>query len=62
MGVRHGVDADISADAKAPDGRAVEVILHISGGRLVELEIWAGTFGGDPRTELPDPATVRLWA
>jgi hypothetical protein len=59
-GVRHGQDADIAAEAKAPDGRALDVILHISGGELVELEVWAGTFGGDPRTDLPDPATLRL--
>ncbi len=61
-GVRHGADADIGADAVAPDGRAVDVILHASGGELVELEVWAGTFGGDPRTELPNPATLRLWS
>jgi hypothetical protein len=60
-GVRHGEDTDFSADATAPDGRALDVILHITGGQVVELEIWAGTFGGDPRTDLPDPATLRLW-
>jgi len=25
---------------------------------LVEFEIWAGGFGGDPRTELPDVSTL----
>lgn len=62
VGVRHGSDADISADAVAPDGRPLDVILHVSGGELVELEVWAGTFGGDPRTDLPDAATLRLWS
>ena len=39
--------------------RELDVILHVIAGRLVELEIWAGTFGGDPRTELPDAGTLR---
>jgi hypothetical protein len=56
--VRHGVDVDITADAVAPDGREIEVILHVMGGQLQELEVWAGTWGGDPRTELPDVATL----
>jgi hypothetical protein len=60
VGVRHGADADIVAEATAPDGFALDVILHISGGELVELEVWAGSFGGDPRTDLPDPSTLRL--
>jgi hypothetical protein len=60
VGVRHGEDADIAADAEAPDGRTLDVILHVTGGKLVELEVWAGTFGGDPRTDLPNPATLRL--
>jgi hypothetical protein len=56
--VRHGCDVDITADAVAPDGRAIEVILHVTLGQLQELEVWAGTWGGDPRTELPDVATL----
>jgi hypothetical protein len=28
--------------------------------RIVEPEIWAGMFGGDPRTELPDSASLNL--
>jgi hypothetical protein len=50
----------VYADATAPDGRELELVLHIGGGRLRELEVWAGTWGGDPRTELPPPETVRL--
>jgi hypothetical protein len=60
VGVRHGADADIVAEATASDGRALDVILHVSGGELIELEVWGGTFGGDPRTDLPDPATLHL--
>ena len=59
--VRHGQDRSITAEGTAPDGRAVDVILHVIAGRIVELEIWAGTFGGDPRTELPDAATLTFY-
>jgi hypothetical protein len=56
--VRTGGDASFRADATSSDGRALEVILHVLAGRLVELEIWAGSFGGDPRTELPQICTL----
>jgi hypothetical protein len=59
--VRHGQDLSITAEGVAPDGRAVDVILHVIAGRVIELEIWAGTFGGDPRTDLPDPATLSFY-
>jgi hypothetical protein len=54
-------DLSITAEGAAPDGRAVDVILHVIAGRIVELEIWAGTFGGDPRTDLPEPATLNFY-
>jgi len=56
--VRHGQDASFAAEATGPDGRALDVIVHVIAGRLVEFEIWAGGFGGDPRTELPDVSTL----
>ena len=56
--VRSGEDASFTARASSPDGRELDVILHIVAGRLVELEIWAGAFGGDPRIELPDFSTL----
>jgi hypothetical protein len=59
--VRYGEDADVSAEGRSPDGRELDVVLHIVGGRLCELEVWAGTFGGDPRTELPDASTLKFW-
>jgi hypothetical protein len=49
----------IAATAVAPDGRELDVNLHLVYRRLEELEVWAGTWGGDPATELPDPATLR---
>jgi hypothetical protein len=59
--VRHGEDADISAEGRSPDARELDVVLHILGGRLGELEVWAGTFGGDPRTDLPEASTLEFW-
>ena len=58
--VRYCADLTIERFATAPDGRCVQVNLHILGGRLFELEIWAGWLGGDPSTELPDPSTLRV--
>jgi hypothetical protein len=40
-------------------GREVEVTLHLVHGRLHELEVWAGTYRGDPVTDLPKPQTIR---
>jgi hypothetical protein len=56
--VRNSEDASFIARATSPDGREVNVILHVIAGRLVELEIWAGMYGGDRRTELPDVSTL----
>jgi hypothetical protein len=58
--VRHGADLTIERVATGPDGRCIQVNLHVLGGRLFELEIWAGSLGGDPSTELPDPSTLRM--
>jgi hypothetical protein len=57
--VRHGEDLSIEAEATRPDGRELNVILHVLGGRLFELEVWAGMYGGDPVTELPAVTTMR---
>src|SRR5438067_11741044 len=51
---------DVTAYATNRKGREVEITLHIVFGRLEELEIWAGTFGGDPRTEVPSPESLRF--
>jgi hypothetical protein len=37
----------------------LQVTLHIGLGRLVELEIWAGVWGADPRTTLPSVDTLQ---
>jgi hypothetical protein len=58
--VRHGQDLSIEAEAMSPDGRELSVILHVLAGRLFELEVWAGTYGGDPVTGLPDGTTMRF--
>lgn len=52
--------AAIAATARDAAGREVDVILHVVEGRIEELEVWAGTWGGDPRTALPDPAALRF--
>ena len=49
----------LSGRAVAPDGREVDVTLHVVDGRIEELEVWAATFGGDPRSELPVPGALR---
>ncbi len=59
-----------AADAVAPGvrivaahavvgGRSVDVNLHVVDGRMEELEVWAGSFGDDPRIGLPDPGSLR---
>jgi hypothetical protein len=58
--VRHGHDISIEAEATGPDGRPLDVILHILGGRLFELEVWAGMYGRDPATELPNTDTLHF--
>lgn len=42
-------------------GQEVEVILHVVLGLAEELELWAGTWGGDVRTDLPAVDTLRPW-
>jgi hypothetical protein len=54
----HSEEASFIARATSPDGREVDVILHVIAGRLVGLEVWAGMYGDDPRTELPDISTL----
>jgi hypothetical protein len=58
--VRWGTDTSIVGEARTPDGRAVDVVLHVLLGAISELEIWAGGLGGDPRVELPSVETVHL--
>ena len=41
-------------------GTDVEVILHVGDGRARELEIWTGTWGAPPQTELPPLESLRL--
>jgi hypothetical protein len=50
----------IEAEATSPDRRELNVILHVPGGRLFELEVWAGMYDGAPVTELPDVSTMRF--
>ena len=40
-------------------GRKVEATLHVVFGRLVELEVWAGTCAGEAGTNLPQADTLR---
>ncbi len=58
--VRNGGDASFIAEARSPDGRRLDVTLHVVAGRLTELEIWAATFGGDVRTGLPRVETLGM--
>lgn len=58
--VRGGQDLSIVADGVTPDGRPVEVVLHILNQKLYELEVWAGTWGDSPQTQLPGAATLKL--
>jgi hypothetical protein len=40
-------------------GLDVDVILHVGDGVIHELEIWAGTWGDPPQTDLPAVAGLR---
>ena len=50
---------DLGAWVSNTEGREVEVTLHVVFGRLEELEVWAGTYGGEVRTALPSPESLR---
>ena len=49
---------DVSAWAANEAGGEVEVTLHVLLGRVKELEVWAGTLGGDTRVQIPAVASL----
>lgn len=42
------------------NGNELDVILHVAGGALFELEVWAGSFGSERHAAPPDPDRVTL--
>ena len=53
---------DVTAWATNAEGREVQVTAHVVLGRLAELEVWAGWDGGEVRTALPSPGSLRRWS
>jgi hypothetical protein len=49
----------IRAVGRNAAGGDVDVILHVGAGRVIELEVWAATYGGSPATDLPEITTLR---